>query len=106
MTTPATCSPAPRSNPSPSPPWSTTFLASAAEYGLPASTLTDNGLVYTTRLAGGRGGRNAFEHQLHTLGITQKNGSPNHPQTQGKIERFHQTLKRWLTRAAPRPHPR
>ncbi|WP_311380875.1 integrase core domain-containing protein [Arthrobacter sp. ISL-28] len=73
-----------------------TFLACAAEYGLPASTLTDNGMVYTTRLAGGRGGRNAFEHQLHALGITQKNGAPNHPQTQGKIERFHQTLKRWL----------
>ena len=31
------------------------------------------------------------------LGIRQKNGSPGHPQTQGKIERFHQTLKRWLT---------
>jgi transposase InsO family protein len=80
-----------------------TFLATAADYGLPASTLTDNGMVYTTRLAGGRGGRNAFEHQLHTLGITQKNGSPSHPQTQGKIERFHQTLKRWLT-GQPRAH--
>ena len=80
-----------------------TFLSAAAEHGLPASTLTDNGMVYTTRLAGGRGGRNAFEHQLHSLGITQKNGSPNHPQTQGKIERFHQTLKRWLT-GQPRAH--
>ena len=81
----------------------TTFLTAAAEYGLPASTLTDNGMVYTTRLAGGRGGRNAFEHQLHALGITQKNGSPNHPQTQGKIERFHQTLKKWLP-GQPRAH--
>lgn len=63
----------------------TTFLACAAEYGLPASILTDNGMVYTTRFSGGRGGRNAFEHQLHALGITQKNGSPNHSQTQGKI---------------------
>jgi transposase InsO family protein len=81
----------------------TTFLTAAAEHGLPASTLTDNGMVYTTRLAGGRGGRNAFEHQLHALGITQKNGSPNHPQTQGKIERFHQTLKKWLT-GQPRAH--
>jgi transposase InsO family protein len=78
-----------------------TFLACATENGLPASTLTDNGMVYTTRLAGGRGGRNAFEHQLHALGITQKNGSPNHPQTQGKVERFHQTLKRWLTGQPP-----
>lgn len=65
-------------------------------YGLPASTLTDNGLVYTARFAGGKGGRNGFETLLHSLSITQKNGSPSHPQTQGKIERFHQTLKRWL----------
>lgn len=53
-----------------------TFLATAAECGLPASTLAGNGMVYTIRLASGRGGRNAFEHQLHALGITQKNGSP------------------------------
>ncbi len=72
------------------------FLDTANEYGFPASTLTDNGMVYTTRLAGGRGGRNAFETLLASLGITQKNGSPGHPQTQGKIERFHQTLKKWL----------
>ncbi|WP_416362230.1 integrase core domain-containing protein [Mycobacterium sp.] len=39
---------------------------------------------------------------LASLGVTQKNGHPGHPQTQGKIERFHQTLKRWLT---ARPHP-
>ena len=72
------------------------FLAAAQEHGLPASTLTDNGMVYTTRLAGGRGGRNAFETLLAGLGITQKNGHPGHPQTQGKVERFHQTLKKWL----------
>jgi transposase InsO family protein len=61
------------------------FLDTAATYGLPASTLTDNGMVYTTRLAGGRGGRNAFETLLAGLGITQKNGSPGHPQTQGTV---------------------
>lgn len=72
------------------------FLDASQEHGLPASTLTDNGLVYTTRLAGGRGGRNAFETLIASLGITQKNGRPSHPQTQGKIERFHQTLKKWL----------
>ena len=65
------------------------------EYGTPASTLTDNGFVYTTRF---RGSRNGFEHLLSLLGITQKNGAPNHPQTQGKIERFHQTEKLWLSR--------
>ena len=62
--------------------------------------MTDNGLVFTTRLAGGKGGRNALEAELRRLGIRQKNGKPNHPQTQGKAERFQQTLKKWL-RAQP-----
>lgn len=80
-----------------------TFLAATQTHGVPASTLTDNGMVYTVRLAGiGRaGGRNAFEHVLPMLGVTQKNGSPAHPQTQGKVERFHQTLKRFLAARAP-----
>src|SRR6201996_7490646 len=75
------------------------FTNTAATYGLPASTLTDNGAVYTSRFTHGH---NDFERLLASLGITQKNGHPNHPQTQGKIERFHQTLKRWLN-ARPRP---
>ena len=76
----------------------TTFRTTIAEHGCPASTLTDNGMVYTVRYASRkvRGGRNAFEHELATLGITQKNGRGNHPQTQGKVERFQQTLKKWL----------
>jgi transposase InsO family protein len=73
------------------------FLAAAGEHGNPASVLTDNGLIFTTRFAAGTGGPNHFEHVLADLGIQQKNGHPGHPQTQGKIERFHQTLKRWLT---------
>ena len=76
----------------------TTFLAAVEEHGAPAATLTDDGGVVTTRFGGGR---NAFEHLLRLLGITQKNGSPGHPQTQGKVERFHQTLKRWLAARAP-----
>jgi transposase InsO family protein len=75
------------------------FLDLVERYGPPASTLTDNGSVYTSRFTGGR---NAFEYVLPVLGIRQKNGSPGHPQTQGKIERFHQTLQRWLA-ARPRP---
>jgi transposase InsO family protein len=70
-----------------------TFLAAIDEHGIPASTLTYNGRIYTARFGGGR---NAFEYLLPLLGIHQKNGSPGHPQTQGKIERFHQTLKRRL----------
>jgi transposase InsO family protein len=72
------------------------FQAAIAVHGAPASTLTDNGMVFTTRLSGGRGGRNGFEHELRRLGIRQKNGKPNHPQTQGKVERFQQTMKKWL----------
>jgi hypothetical protein len=73
-------------------------LTTVETYGPPASTLTDNGRVYTARHGGGR---NEFEYLLAALNIRQKNGAPNHPQTQGKIERFHQTLKRWLA-ARPR----
>jgi transposase InsO family protein len=76
------------------------FLAVVGDHGPPASTLTDNGSVYTSRFTGGR---NAFEYLLPLLGVRQKNGSPGHPQTQGKIERFHQTLQRWLA-ARPAAH--
>jgi transposase InsO family protein len=78
-----------------------TFRAACQKYGVPASTLTDNGNVYTTRFAGGRGGRNGLENELRALGVTQKNGRPSHPQTQGKVERFQQTLKKWLAAQAP-----
>jgi transposase InsO family protein len=77
------------------------FRHVAAAHGLPAAVLTDNGLVFTTRFAGGRRGkttRNGFEQELAQLGVQQKNSSPNHPQTCGKVERFHQTLKKWLGR--------
>ena len=77
-----------------------TFRKAVASHGIPASTLTDNGMVFTTRFAGGRGGRNHLETELRNLHITQKNGHPNHPQTQGKVERFQQTMKKWL-RAQP-----
>lgn len=72
-----------------------------SQYGPPASTLTDNGLVFTARRAGRKGGRNAFEKVLNTNKIQQKNGRPGHPQTQSKIERFHQTLKKWLAAQPP-----
>ena len=69
-------------------------------HGIPASTLTDNGMVYTARFAGGRGGRNTFETELRRLHVIQKNSRPSHPTTCGKVERFQQTMKKWL-RAQP-----
>ena len=60
------------------------FRAACDRHGVPASTLTDNGMVFTTRLSGGKGGRNALEHELRRLGITQKNGKPNHPPLTGQ----------------------
>jgi transposase InsO family protein len=72
------------------------FREAVARHGVPASTLTDNGMVFTTRFSGGRGGRNGFESELRRLGVVQKNSRPNRPTTCGKVERFHQTLKRWL----------
>jgi transposase InsO family protein len=73
-----------------------TFSQAAGLHGNPASTLTDNGMVYTTRFAGGRGGRNHLEHELRRRHVAQKNSRPNHPTTCGKVERFQQTLKKWL----------
>jgi transposase InsO family protein len=60
-------------------------------------------MVFTTRFSGGKGGRNHLEHELRALNVTQKNGHPNHPQTQGKVERFQQTLKKWLRRQPNQP---
>lgn len=77
--------------------------ATIETHGTPASVLSDNGMVFTTRFSGGRNGRNArngFEAELARHHIVQKHSAPNHPQTCGKVERFHQTLKNWL-RAQP-----
>jgi transposase InsO family protein len=79
------------------------FRRVVERYGPPASTLTDNGMVFTTRFSGGRGGRNGFESELRRLGVRQKNSRPNHPTTCGKVERFQQTLKKWLRAQRSQP---
>jgi hypothetical protein len=79
------------------------FSRTVDRYGIPASVLSDNGMVFTTRFAGGRGGRNAFEKELRRLHVAQKNSSPGHPQTCGKIERLHQTQKKWLVAQPDQP---
>jgi transposase InsO family protein len=73
-----------------------TFRDAVHRFGVPQSTLTDNGMVFTTRFSGGKGGRNGFESALRRLHVCQKNSRPNHPTTCGKVERFQQTMLRWL----------
>jgi hypothetical protein len=75
-----------------------TFYEAASRHGLPESLLSDNGAVFT---AAPRNGRCAIESELIALGILYKHSRPYHPQTCGKVERFHQTLKKHL--AAQRP---
>jgi transposase InsO family protein len=75
------------------------FRTAAAQHGLPASMLTDNGAVFTAGPRGG--GRCAIELELAALGIAYRHSTPYHPQTCGKVERFHQTLKRWLAKQDP-----
>jgi transposase InsO family protein len=72
--------------------WSV-LLAAIAECGIPSMSLTDNGFVYTGKW---RGFEATFEVNLRALGTVTINSTPFHPQTCGKIERFWQTLKKWL----------
>jgi transposase InsO family protein len=74
------------------------FREAGARWGFPAALLTDNGCVYTTWH---RGGPNVMQTELLALGIEFRHSRPYHPQTCGKVERFHQTLKRWLARQPP-----
>jgi transposase InsO family protein len=74
------------------------FFDTAATWGLPQSVLSDNGAIYT---AAYRGASTGLEIDLARLGITFKHGKPYHPQTQGKVERYHRTLKAYLRRRPP-----
>jgi transposase InsO family protein len=72
------------------------FVKAAGLYGDPAGMLSDNGAVFTGRPRGA--GRVALEITLNARGIRFRHSRPYHPQTCGKVERFHQTLKKWLAR--------
>jgi transposase InsO family protein len=75
-----------------------TFTTAFTGWGTPACVLTDNGAIFTATPR--RGGRTALQVILGELGIKYISSRPHHPQTCGKIERFHQTLKKHL-RAQP-----
>jgi transposase InsO family protein len=70
-----------------------------ARHGRPERMLTDNGAVFTG-IYRGRGWV-ALERELTALGIGLSHCRPYHPQTCGKVERFHQTLKKWLAHQDP-----
>jgi transposase InsO family protein len=71
----------------------TTFGQATQHWGMPAGVLSDNGLCFSGKL---RGFEVLFEKNLRDAGIRPFTGRPYHPQTTGKVERFQQTLKKWL----------
>lgn len=72
-----------------------TFTLAGSVWGLPARVLSDNGLTFN-------GSRRkvtvVFEANLRAAGVSPIVSTPGHPQTCGKVERFHQTLKKWLSK--------
>ncbi len=69
------------------------FVEAVATYGIPAVVLSDNGAPFTSK---------TFTGNLKAIQVNTTNSRPFHPQTCGKVERFHQTLKKWLD-ARPKP---
>jgi len=80
----------------------TAILKAFTEYGPPAIVLSDNGTAFTSRLTQ-PGSISTFVQTLLDHHVRPINSSPYHPQTCGKVERHHQTLKKWL-RTQPPPH--
>jgi transposase InsO family protein len=69
------------------------FTQAAAAYGLPCQLLSDNHACFTGRR---HGVTVPFERRLAKIGVKLLNSAPAHPQTLGKLERLHRTLKEWL----------
>jgi transposase InsO family protein len=67
------------------------FSTGAAQWGWPARFLSDNAKAF----------RHGLAEMLRHLGIAAGHSRPYHPQTCGKVERFHQTLKRYLAAQDP-----
>jgi transposase InsO family protein len=71
------------------------FARTCELYGTPASVLSDNGAIYNARSRHGRAG---FESDLLERHVLYKHSTPYHPQTCGKVERWHRTLKKFLAK--------
>ena len=69
----------------------TAMAAAAAILGWPERFLSDNAKAFRDVLAGA----------VAKLGVGHGHSRPYHPQTNGKVERFHQTLKKWLAQQPP-----
>jgi transposase InsO family protein len=72
------------------------LCAGAQRWGWPERVLSDNGLAFR-----GPAGNGGLLPALAALGIEDRHSRPYHPQTCGKVERFHQTLKRYLATRDP-----
>jgi transposase InsO family protein len=71
------------------------FAQALERYGAPEEVLTDNGKQFTARF-GVRGGEVLFDKICRRNGIAHRLTQPSSPTTTGKVERFHQTLRREL----------
>lgn len=75
-----------------------TLIDAGVDWGFPASVLSDNATYFSGKR---RGWEAPFETALQAIKIKPITSTPNHPTTCGKVERFHQTLKKWLTAQDP-----
>lgn len=75
-----------------------TLHRAAAQWGYPERFLSDNAAIFTASKGGGAGD---MEAELLSLGIASSHSRPYHPQTCGKVERFHQTMKKYLAKQDP-----
>jgi len=69
------------------------LLGSLGTYGVPDEVLTDNGKVFTGRY-GPYPTEVLFDRILREHGVAHRHTAPRSPTTTGKIERFHQSLRR------------
>ena len=76
----------------------TALTAAFGRYGLPEALLCDNGPPWGRSDAPGGPAHTALTVWLLRLGVRVLHGRPYHPQTQGKEERFHRTLRRSVSR--------
>ncbi|WP_229860019.1 IS481 family transposase, partial [Streptomyces anandii] len=73
------------------------FTAALAEFGCPEEVLTDNGKQFTGRFGTpGPSTEVLFDRICRLNGIKHRLTKPRSPTTTGKIERFHQSLRREL----------